>query len=216
MAVPVFTEGAHPFEFLVSEASGYRSRDKMTVESGAGVFKAGQLMSRKAGGSASAAAKSGGNTGNGAMTVDATTPVLDGAQPGVYVVRCITAATNSGTFEVFDPSGASLGLVAVAATFANQIKFVIADGGTDFIVGDAFDVTVNPSEGKWVKATATVKAEGVALYGGDATSADVVVSGIVRDAEVRSGNLTYEATIDDATKKGRKHAELVEVGIIVR
>lgn len=88
------------------------------------------------------AAKAGGNTGNGTNTLDVTTPVLANAQVGVYTIRCVTAAANSGTFEVKDPKGQSLGQYVVGATFADQIKFVIADGATDFIVGDGFDVTV--------------------------------------------------------------------------
>jgi predicted nucleic acid-binding Zn-ribbon protein len=83
-----------------------------------------------------------GNTGNGVMTLDATTPLLAGAQSGVYTATATAAATDSGTFRVTDPNGSVLGDVAVGATFANQIKFVIADGSTDFIVGDKFTVTV--------------------------------------------------------------------------
>src|SRR4051812_16268990 len=76
-----------------------------------------------------------GNTGNGVMTLDGTTPVLANAKAGVYTVKCTAAASNSGTFRVFDPEGKVLGDVVVGGTFADQIKFVIADGATDFIVG---------------------------------------------------------------------------------
>ena len=210
------TEARHSAEFIMSEAGGKRSRENITVASGAGKLAAGQLITRTGGGSASSAAKSGGNTGNGAMTLDSTTPVLDGAQPGVYTVRCITATTNSGSFRVEDPSGVVLGDVAVGATFADQIKFVLADGGTDFIVGDGFDVTVTPAAGTWAAATAPARAEGILVYAVDATSAAVKTVAIVRDAEVNVNCLTYEATIDDATKKARKHAELADAGVIVR
>jgi hypothetical protein len=92
---------------------------------------------------AAARAAKAGNTGDGVMTLDATTPVLSGAQLGVYKAVCITAASNGGTFRVSDPLGNVLGDVAVGATFANQIKFAIADGSADFIVGDEIDVTVS-------------------------------------------------------------------------
>ena len=62
-------------------------------------------------------------------------------------------AANSGEFVVYDPDGIEIGRVAVAATFNNQIKFVIADGSNDFAIGDAFSVTVDG-------AKATVLAEG--------------------------------------------------------
>lgn len=91
---------------------------------------------------ATPAAKAGGNTGNGALTMDATAPIGRGVKPGIYVVRCIVAATNGGTFRIEDPDGTVLGDVAVGATFDDDLKFVIADGSTDFIVGDGFDITV--------------------------------------------------------------------------
>jgi hypothetical protein len=87
-------------------------------------------------------------TGNGVMTLDATTPVLAGAKNGSYVVTCVTAATNGGTFLVEDPDGYVLGDVAVGATFADDIKFVIADGSTDFIVGDKFTIAVTTGAGR--------------------------------------------------------------------
>lgn len=93
-------------------------------------------------------------TGNGAMTLDATTPLLAGAKQGAYTVTCITAASNSGTFRVEDPNGVVLGDVAVGATFADQIKFVIADGATDFIVGDKFTVTVAAGTGQYLVSVA--------------------------------------------------------------
>lgn len=93
-----------------------------------------------------------GNTGNGVMTLDATTPILANAQAGAYVATCIAAATNSGTFEVKDPQGKSLGEYTVGATFADQLKFVIADGSADFIVGDKFTITIAAGSGKYVKS----------------------------------------------------------------
>jgi hypothetical protein len=95
-----------------------------------------------------------GNTGNGVMTLDASTPVKANAKAGVYRATLITAAANGGVFRVEDPDGFVLGDVAVGATFDDDIKFVIADGATDFIVGDAFSVTVAPGSGKYVKSLA--------------------------------------------------------------
>jgi hypothetical protein len=88
------------------------------------------------------------------LTLDATTPLLAGAKAGAYTITCITAASNSGTFRVEDPNGVVLGDVAVGATFADQIKFVIADGATDFIVGDKFTVTVAAGTGQYLTSVA--------------------------------------------------------------
>lgn len=93
-------------------------------------------------GAATTAAKPGGNTGNGTLTLDATTPTLSGYQVGTYTVRCTATASNGGTFTVTGPDGASKGTVAVGSTFNNEIKFVVADGSTDFALGDGFDVVV--------------------------------------------------------------------------
>ncbi|WP_422036544.1 head decoration protein [Reyranella sp.] len=104
----------------------------------------GALLGRVSVGAASSAVKAGGNTGGGTLTLDATTPVLAGAKTGIYAVRCILApGANGGTFEVTDPDGFVIASdLRVGATFANDIKFAIADVGTDFALGDGFDVTV--------------------------------------------------------------------------
>lgn len=97
--------------------------------------------------SAASAAKSGGNTGNGTFVLDATTPVQVNARAGIYTLRCTVAGTNSGTFRLVDPLGRVLGDYAFSGsggtvTVNDQIKGVITDGATDFVVGDGFDVTV--------------------------------------------------------------------------
>ncbi|KAB0269059.1 head decoration protein [Microvirga brassicacearum] len=54
------------------------------------------------------------------------------------------------------------------------------------------------------------------IYTVDATSVDVKVSAITRDAEVNKNCLLYAVTVNDATKKGVKNSELAAVGIITR
>lgn len=144
----------------------------VVIKSGAGVLARGTVLEDVISGTAASAAKAGGNTGNGALTLDATTPVLTGTEPGVYTVRCIAAATNSGTFRVTAPDGDVLGDVAVAATFSNKIKFAIADGATDFIVGDGFDITVTATGQKYQAVTKDVNAKYILAEDVDATSAD--------------------------------------------
>lgn len=131
-------------------------------------------------GAAASAAKAGGNTGTGTLTLDAVTPVRPGAKVGVYQVRCIAAAANNGTFRVSDPDGLVLGdvvMAAAAGAFDNDLKFALADGGVDFIVGDGFDVTVAAGSGKYklsvaaaVDGSATPRA--VLAEDVDATAAD--------------------------------------------
>lgn len=105
-------------------------------------------------------AADGGNTGNGTVVKDATTPILAGAQLGAYSIECITATTNAATFRVTDLKGNVLGDVSfsgsgASATFANQIKFAVTDGGTDFAVGDLFTFTVGAGSGKLKRCDST-------------------------------------------------------------
>ena len=148
-----FSSSTYTPDNLIAGEGQLLSR-KVTIASGQTIAR-GHVLGKISVGAATAAAKSGGNAANtGALTMDATTPVLAGAQVGVYTVRCIAASTNSGTFLVLDPLGRSLGQVFVGATFATQIKFAIADGSQDFIVGEGFDITVAAGSGEYVVSLA--------------------------------------------------------------
>jgi hypothetical protein len=160
--------------------------DEVTIVSSASLAR-GAVLGKITVGAATSAAKTGGNTGGGTLTLDSTTPILAGAVAGVYKVRCILIGTNAGKFEVVNPNGVALGLVDVGGTFANQIKFVLADSGTDFAVGDGFDVTLAAGSGKCKlidKAAVDGSAEPYAVLaqasdasGGDVTHAPVYLSG---------------------------------------
>lgn len=56
----------------------------------------------------------------------------------------------------------------------------------------------------------------IALYGCDATSADQKIAAITRDAEWNGHTLTFDSTVNDATKKATKVAQLAAKGIIAR
>lgn len=142
-------------------------------------------------------------TGNGTLTMDVTTPVSGEAKNGVYRVRCITAAANGGTFRVFNPENAAIGDVAVGATFDQDIKFVIADGATDFVVGDGFDVTITGTQ-KFVKAVRTAQDGSqfpcaIACEDTDATSEDVTGPAYV------SGEFAMQGLVWDASYSTDAH-----------
>lgn len=220
MRTTSFTEPDALSDVLKMEAGTY-SRDTITIISGAGSLTVGMVLGKITKGTATRATKSGGNTGNGTLTMDATTPVRAGAKVGVYQVRLITAATDAGTFRVSDPDGIVIGDVAVGATFDNDVKFASADGATDFIVGDGFDITVAAGSAKWAPHNPTAVdgrevAAGVLLGPVDATSADQIAVICARHAEVSWAGLKWHASVDDATKKGNAAAQLALAGIIVR
>jgi hypothetical protein len=209
-------------DVVKTEGPNRISRDEGILASGtsAAVSIPGLVVGRIAVGAATPAAKSGGNTGNGVLTMDATTPVLAGAKPGVYTVRVIAAAANGGTFRVIDPDGFVLGDVAVGATFSNDIKFAVADGATDFIVGDGFDITIATGSGKYAPFSLTgnngsEKPVAILLETVDASAADQRVVLLARHAEVALQALVWPAGIT-TTQKAAALAALNNQGIVAR
>lgn len=100
-------------------------------------------------------AKAGTNAGTGTLVADEN-PILEGAEDGVYLIKCKSAATSSppaeAVFEVFSPDGGLMGTINAGLdgqdVWSNRIKFTITDKATDgdtevpFDVGDAFTFTV--------------------------------------------------------------------------
>jgi hypothetical protein len=160
---------------------------------------------------ASTAAKAGGNTGGGAITMDVTTPVKAGAMPGVYTARCIQApGSNGGTFAVERPNGDVIGQVLVGATFDDDIKFVITDVGTDFALGDGFDITVVAVDKYALSVAASIDGSqdpaAVLALDCDATSADKGTTAYF-GGEFNSAKMTFGAghtatTVEAAFRKG--------------
>lgn len=183
-------------DWLAHELDPHLYRKAGTIKSGAGTIACGAVLGRIVTDAATSAAKSGGNTGDGTLTPDATTPVLAGAKAGIYTVRIVAAAANGGTFRVEDPDGYPIGDVAVGATFAEQIKFATADGGTDFVVGDGFDITVAAGSEKYVPVDFDANdgssvAVAIALDACDATSADKEIGLLIGQAKIVPGQLTW-------------------------
>ncbi|MDQ4421464.1 head decoration protein [Sphingobium sp. DEHP117] len=216
------TEGIYATESFISEAPGDRSREAIVVKSGQNL-KACAVLATIVSGTVASAAKSGGNTGNGTFTLDGTTPLLLGAKLGVYTLRCTAAAANNGTFRLEDPDGLVLGdivMAAGAATVAEQIKGALADGSSDFVVGDGFDITVTVATEKEVEynpagTDGSQIATGI-LYGAiNATSADTRGVAYKRDCEHNADIVVWKSGIT-ATQKAKGTADLKRRGIILR
>jgi hypothetical protein len=153
------------------------------------------------------------NTGTGTLVADPTTPILEGAEDGVYLIKCKSAATTGGSaaeavFEVFSPDGGLMGQINAgtdgADVWSNRIKFTITDKATSgddvaFAAGDAFTFTV---------ATAQAAASGD-LAAWDPTATD--------GSEVPYGILAAEAPKNEAAQyvsvfiSGRFNADKVVV-----
>ncbi|MCB9983661.1 MAG: head decoration protein [Rhodospirillales bacterium] len=156
------------------------------------------------------------NTGDGDI---GTVTLGSKAEPGVYKLECIAAAADGGTFSVVAPSGYRLPDAEVGAAYAgDHLNFTIADGATDFEVGDLFTVTVS-GDGKYDIAkhgdlTGLGEAKAVLAFEADASAADAQGIVIARDAIVSIPALTFHSTVDDDTKRAAMIAGLRKVGIL--
>jgi hypothetical protein len=198
------------------------SRDAVVLAAGQSNILTGTVLGQKSAGADLIEVVPGGrNTGHGVLTMDPSTPLLAGVLPGVYTASCTAAAVGGGTFTVTDPKGNVLGTVAVGATFATQIKFVIADGAPDFIVGDLFSIEVGPISPAIVvplnlgASDGSQNAAGILLFTTDATAGAVKTTMIAREAVLSSYGLTWPAGITQAQQDAAV-AQLGAKGIQVR
>jgi hypothetical protein len=221
--VATFTETNHPLEFLLSEASGSRSRDVVTISSGSGKLYPGMLLGKKTKGALTAVGAAGAPAPAGATITAAPAVTAGVTKPGVHTFRCETAGAT-GTWQHEDPDGVYVGTATTGTEYVGQgMTLTITDAGADPAIGEVLKVTVSQAAGdaEYVPATAsatngTDTAIAVLAYPVDATDVDVKAVAIVRDAEVISASLLYGTTIDDATKKAAARAQLASVGIIAR
>jgi len=210
------TEALHPFEFLHSQANGSRSLENITVMDGQNL-KAGDVLGLVATGAATSAAKAGGNTGTGTMGA---VTVGAAAKVGAYVLTITAAAANAGTFSVVDPDGVALASGTVAVAYSQGgLSFTLADGATDFIVGDGFVITVASVPGKHAiynnaATNGTQAAVGILAYPTDATAGHTGAVMVARDAEVNAGQLGWNGQDGAAIAAGT--ADLAALGIIAR
>ncbi|TAL89280.1 MAG: head decoration protein [Candidimonas sp.] len=217
MGTPTTTplyEHWHDGGFIISQAVGHRSVDKILLSMNAVVYQAGTVLGKQTTGTTAAATALGTNTGTGTFGAIA---VGAGALPGVYAVE-FDDATH---YVVEDPNGAEVGHgVAGVAFSAGGLGFTITAGGTAFVPADSFAVTVAAGSGKFAPLSltatdGTVNAAGI-LYGlVDATAADASGTGVVRAAEVNGNELIWP-TGATGGQIAAATAQLTALGIIVR
>ncbi|HAU29797.1 MAG TPA: hypothetical protein DCW68_06805 [Rhodospirillaceae bacterium] len=85
-------------------------------------------------------------SGTGTMSVVA---VASTAMIGDYRATCTAADENGGTFAINFPGGRYAGQAIVGTEFTGGgLTFTISDGGTDFVLGDEFTITVASAAGE--------------------------------------------------------------------
>lgn len=211
------TEGAHAFEFLLSEANGARSRQNIVIAASQ-TLVAGAVLGAVLLGAATVTAGATVGTGTGSIgtvTADA------GAPAGVYQVVIIEPGSNAGTFEVFKPDGTLDGTGTVAVAYNGSINFTLADA-TDFVAGDHIPVTVAYAVGslqyKAVAPTATDGTQTAAAILGDAVTTGAgetaAAAAIVRDAEVIEDRMDFGSLTTD--QQAAAVLQLAALGIVAR
>jgi len=183
-------EGSYTPDLLIAGDFPVRA-DEITLVSGAGSLPRGTLLGKITVGAASGAKQSGTGDGTiGAVTTGTKTKV------GTYVLTCIAAAANAGTFQVVDPDGIVLPQLTVAVAYTgDHINLTVADGAADWVVGDIIHVTVAAGSGKYKKSLlAATDGSNVPVCilseDGDATAADVTTLAYI-SGEFNSDAMTF-------------------------
>lgn len=192
-------------DFVLSEASGMRSRSKAVATQSGTAIKSGTVMTRQDGGTAAFAMDAGstGNPTSGAITVGTA------AQAGVHRIVFQSATT----FQVEGPNGVLIDNGTLGAAFnAGGLTFTLTAGGTPAVANDTAKITVAAGAGKYIPYTANGAAgPAEAILYTDlpgAVSGDAAVVVFDSDCEVRRGALTG---LDAAGE-----ADLLKRGIKVR
>ena len=216
--MPVLSEANTLGDVLKYETPNLYSREAVTVLAGAGaarVLTVGTVIGRRVKSSVTVTADAG-NTGDGVASL-ATPGIGTEAEVGVYTLTCIAAAT----FEVLTPRGYKLPDLTVGQAYAGaHLALTIADGATDFIVGDKITVTV-AGDGKVVALDVTMvdgAHEAAGIVAADVTAPDGVDAegfAIVRDAILADHALVWPAGITQPEKDAAL-AALLALGILVR
>lgn len=191
----LFTSAASPAPDALIAGEMPRVTTPITLLSGENRTRGAVLGKITVGAGSGAAAA--GNTGNG--TIGAIT-IGANAKAGVYKAVCIEPATNLGRFVVEDPDGIIVGSVNAGSAFAGPVGFTISDGSTDFVAGDAFDITVAAGSGKYKRAVAAAtdgsqRPVGILVMDTDASLADAVTS-MFRTGEFNEAALNFGAGHD--------------------
>lgn len=222
-------EGRRTGEFLISEVGGHLSREVVTLAAGNNLSPGavlGRIAFEDPVVAPNGAGVDGANTGDGTLVMDETTPLLAGAQDGVYTVRAIdVTGDHAGVFRVFDPTGNVLGDATLpggasgSVVFANQVHFELTDGATDFDLTDGFTITV-PAGSTYTELDpdaldGSARAAAVLYDHVDASAADRPAVVIARIAEVRGSDLAWPDDISDGEKAAAIRA-LANHYIVVR
>lgn len=192
-------------DFIVSEASGQRSRENIVVTQAGAAVPSGSLLTKSGDAGTASFAMDAGSTGNPTFP---SIVVGAAAKPGVYRVIFRSATV----FDVEDPDGILVDNGTLGSAFnSGGLSFTPAAGATPAVAGDTAKITVAAGNGKYVPYTANEAAgpaDAILYTHLPAKTGDSKAVGFVRDCEVNRFALTG---LDAAGEAGLKAK-----GIIVR
>ncbi|MDP2214765.1 head decoration protein [Phenylobacterium sp.] len=205
----ILTMGRVALAFVLSEAAGMRSRAAEFLGESQEI-EPGQPLARvlaDTGVEVTAAAVAG-NTGNGVLIL-ADPAYSKAARSGRYKAICVVEAANGGRFRVDDPNGVEIGQVNVGAAFNKAVKFAIADGATDFAVGDTFDILVDlDAGGEMVVAWDPTANDGteiaacLPMYRYKTGEGErLAIATFARDAEIKADHIAWPAGVTAEQKE---------------
>lgn len=189
-------------------------RDQITLVSGGTACIVGQVLGQITKGAITAAAKAGGNTGNGTCTA---LSLGGNAKVGIYTLTFTAAAA----FTITDPNGVQLTNGINGAYADLQINFTITAGGTAFVAGDGFAITVAAGSGKWTQVgpanvDGSQAAAGICLLAGNPATADTLSVAVTRGpAAIKVNGLAWTAGMTGG-QKTTALAQLQALGIVQR
>lgn len=154
------------------EYVAFHNKLVVAYEAGTPTYTLGTVLGAFIASPTGTAAAVAGNTGTGTMSA-VTVTATNGLMLGVYKLTITKAAANAGDFIVTNPKGYVVGAGTVAVAFSQAgLAFTLSDA-TDFVVGDAFTITVAGTV-KYKAAVATAtdgSAVAAALYIGNSQGA---------------------------------------------
>lgn len=191
MVSPILTENWYTGGFLVSQAPDKLSFDTGTIAN-AGTAdleqQAGLVLSHAPGSPVGTAGVE--NAGNGTIGSITAGKVV---QIGEYTL----VATAATTFDVVDPDGVNLGTATAGTPFTSaEINLTVTAGGTAFVAGDTFTVTV-PGAG-YASYTGAANLPAVAVLYNLAwvpAGGSKAVTVVSRNAEVNKAELQWDPSI---------------------
>lgn len=170
-------------DFVLSEASGQRSRDNVHVRQAGAEVKSGSLLIVDTAGAVDFA-MGGGATGNPTISAATASSV---STEGVYTV----AFTSATDFTVTDPAGTQIGTGTLGTAFSQAgLGFTLTAGATAAVAGDSATLSVIPADDNYLPYAGTGTAVAVLYSNLPAATGLTAAVAFTQDCEVKRSALT--------------------------